>query len=43
MRSVFSVAVEGMVIGAFAPSGRQTMPDMSKADIERLVSYILSF
>jgi hypothetical protein len=34
MWSVSSVAVEGMVIGAFAPSGQQTTPSMSKANIE---------
>lgn len=43
MRSLSSVVVEGMVIGAFAPSGRQTTPGMSKANTERIVSYILSF
>ena len=44
MRSLSSVVVEGMVIGAFAPSGRQTTPDMSKANTERIISFtILSF
>ena len=43
MLSVSRVIVEGMVIDTFALSGQQTTQGMSKADIEKLVSYILSF
>ena len=39
MQSVSSDIVDGTVIGAFVPSGRQTTADISKADMG-MVSYI---
>jgi hypothetical protein len=40
MRRVSSVVVEGTVMGAFTPSGRQTTPEMSNANIEYSQLYL---
>jgi hypothetical protein len=39
MRSLSNDVVEVIVIGAFAPSGRQTTPDISNANRENIQLY----
>lgn len=42
MRRLSSVVTEGMVIGAFTPSGRQTTADILNANTEDVVSNTIS-